>query len=95
MEILQAFRRRPEARSDLRRDPKFRPAQSSVGPKRLWQTALVIACIGLAVGKAWSATYDLVINGGRVLDPASRTERELNVGIEAGRIAALSPTPLE
>ncbi len=94
MEILQGFRRRPEARGDLRRDPKVRPAHASVGSKRLWQTTLVIACIGLAVGKAWSATYDLVINGGRVLDPASRTERELNVGIEAGRIAALSPTPL-
>ena len=94
MEILQGFRRRPEARGDLRRDPKVRPAHASVGSKRLWQTTLVIACIGLAVGKAWSATYDLVINGGRVLDPASRTERELNVGIEAGKIAALSPTPL-
>ena len=94
MEILQGFRRRPAMRGNLRRDPEVLPARSSARPRGLSQTLLFTVCIGLAAGKAWSATYDLVISGGRVLDPASRTETELNVGIKAGRIAALSPTPL-
>lgn len=38
--------------------------------------------------------FDLVIVGGRVLDPDSRTDALLNVGINGGTIQAMSPAPL-
>lgn len=38
--------------------------------------------------------YDLVISGGRVMDPASGRDEILNVGITGNRITALSKTPL-
>ena len=34
-------------------------------------------------------TYDAVIKGGRVLDPASKTDAVLDVGINHGRIDAV------
>ena len=39
--------------------------------------------------------YSLVINNGRVLDPASGRDEELNIGINGGRIIALSKKPLD
>jgi N-acyl-D-aspartate/D-glutamate deacylase len=45
-------------------------------------------------GSADAALYDLVLAGGRVVDPASGLDAVRNVGIAGGRIAALSPTPL-
>jgi N-acyl-D-glutamate deacylase len=42
-----------------------------------------------------SATrYDLVINGGRVIDPESGLDAQRNLGIVAGKIVAISATPL-
>ncbi|HXA49731.1 MAG TPA: amidohydrolase family protein, partial [Candidatus Acidoferrum sp.] len=38
--------------------------------------------------------YDLVISGGRVLDPGSGLDAVRHVGIRAGKIAAISPTAL-
>lgn len=38
-----------------------------------------------------AAKYDLVIAGGRVIDPASRLDRPMDVAITAGRIAAVRP----
>jgi len=40
-------------------------------------------------------TYDLVIRNGRVMDPQSKLDAVRHVGINAGRIAAVSATPLE
>jgi N-acyl-D-aspartate/D-glutamate deacylase len=40
------------------------------------------------------APYDIVIRGGRVIDPESRLDAIRNVGIRGGRIAAISATPL-
>lgn len=39
---------------------------------------------------AWAATYDLVINGGRVMDPETMYDDIANVGIKDGRIAAIT-----
>ncbi|MER7849801.1 amidohydrolase family protein [Kitasatospora sp. NPDC096077] len=39
--------------------------------------------------------YDIVIAGGRVVDPDTGTDEILNVGIKGGSIAALSGEPLE
>ena len=38
--------------------------------------------------------YDLVLAGGRVIDPATNLEAVRNIGIRAGRIAAVSASPL-
>jgi len=40
-------------------------------------------------------TYDLVIRNGRVIDPQSKLDAVRHVGINAGKIAAVSATPLE
>jgi len=39
-------------------------------------------------------TYDIVLHGGRVLDPESGLDAVRDVGISGRRIAALSATPL-
>lgn len=39
--------------------------------------------------------HDLVLSGGRVMDPESGVDRALDVGIREGRIVSLSPDPLE
>jgi N-acyl-D-aspartate/D-glutamate deacylase len=41
-----------------------------------------------------NATYDLVISGGRVMDPESKLDAVRNVGIRDGKIAAISISPL-
>jgi len=41
--------------------------------------------------RAGAARYDLVVKGGRVVDPASRLDRAADVGIEGGRIRAIEP----
>ncbi len=37
-------------------------------------------------------SYDLVLTGGRVMDPESGLNGTRNIGIRAGRIAAISTT---
>src|SRR6185295_12716595 len=41
--------------------------------------------------RARAARYDLVIKGGRVIDPSSRVDRVADVAIEGGRIRAIRP----
>ena len=48
----------------------------------------------LAADAQTGARYDLVIVGGRVMDPETGTDRIANVGIRAGRIAAISSDAL-
>ncbi len=50
--------------------------------------------ITLARPLAAQAPYDIVIRGGRVIDPESRLDAVRNVGIRGGRIAAISAMPL-
>ena len=38
-----------------------------------------------------AAEYDLLVRGGRVIDPAQRTDRVADVAIQGGRIAAVRP----
>ncbi len=58
----------------------------------------LIGCLALftilAHPLAAQAPYDIVIRGGRVIDPESRLDAVRNVGIRGGRIAAISATPL-
>ena len=54
------------------------------------------SAIGLlfACALAAPAEHDIAIEGGRVIDPESGLDRVLNVGVTAGRIAALSERPI-
>jgi dihydroorotase-like cyclic amidohydrolase len=44
--------------------------------------------------RAQAERFDLVISGGRVLNPESRLDAVRNVGIKAGKVAAISAEPL-
>src|SRR5215471_17030267 len=49
---------------------------------------LLFACVAAA------QEYDLVVANGRVMDPASGLDAVRNVGINGGKIAAISASPL-
>jgi N-acyl-D-aspartate/D-glutamate deacylase len=57
----------------------------------------VLLCLTL-LALAWACqkpeTYDVVINGGRVMDPASGLDATRNVGINGDRIVKISEEPL-
>jgi N-acyl-D-aspartate/D-glutamate deacylase len=59
-------------------------------------TAIALAA-GLAacVLEAQRTPFDIVLHGGRVMDPASGLDGARNVAISGGRIAAISAAPLE
>ena len=50
--------------------------------------------LALATTLAAAQQYDLVIEGGRVIDPETRLDAVRNVGIRDGKIARISTTPL-
>lgn len=54
-----------------------------------------LLCAGSAHAAAKAERFDLVIAGGRVMDPETGTDRVLNVGVNDGQIAALSTAPLD
>lgn len=60
--------------------------------RTLRHTALVAALV--LAGCDDAPTYDLVLAGGRVMDPGSGVDSVLHVGIVGDSIAALSATPL-
>lgn len=53
--------------------------------------ALLLAALVSACG---AGEYDIVIQGGRVMDPESGLDAVMNVGIRGGRIEAISEDPL-
>jgi dihydroorotase len=57
-------------------------------------SAALVSSIGGRAGRlaAQPARFDLVIKGGRVIDPSLRLDATRDVGIAAGRIAAVEPT---
>lgn len=57
------------------------------------QFAAAVALL-LACAPAARAEHDIALNGGRVIDPESGLDRVLNVGVTAGRIAALTERPI-
>lgn len=60
-----------------------------VGPLRI----LCVLCP--LCGGAFPQTYDLVLAGGRVMDPESGLNAVRHVGLRGNKIAAVSPTPLQ
>jgi hypothetical protein len=65
-------------------------------PSRSPPLALSVVAVLLAgsPASAVAPAYDLVLAHGRVIDPATRTDRIANVGIRNGRIAVISQAPL-
>jgi cytosine/adenosine deaminase-related metal-dependent hydrolase len=58
--------------------------------KTLPRLAVLILAIPL-----WAQQYDVVLNNGRLIDPASNTDAIRSLGIRGGKIAAVSTTPLQ
>lgn len=59
------------------------------------KTILVIAFALLLGPVGLAAQYDIVLEGGRVIDPETGLDATLNVGITNGRIAAIADTAME
>ncbi len=55
----------------------------------------LLALFAVAPSVGTAQTYDVVLRGGRVMDPESGLDAVLDVGILDGRIAAISEGPLE
>ena len=57
------------------------------------KTIEVLAVVALSIALVSTASakeYDLVISNGRVMDPETNLDEIANVGIEGGRIAAIT-----
>jgi N-acyl-D-aspartate/D-glutamate deacylase len=55
----------------------------------------LFACVILLAAPLAAQPYDLVIANGRVMDPATNLDAPRNIGIRAGKIAAISATALQ
>lgn len=67
-------------------------------PREMWTLCLaaVMACGGGGGAlRAGGDGYDIVLQGGRVIDPESGLDSVRNVGISGGRIATISTAPLK
>ena len=60
----------------------------------LWVFASVVVFVGGCVATQPEEIYDIVLQGGRVIDPASGLDAVQDVGIRDGGIAAVSTLPL-
>src|SRR3954469_3644969 len=75
--------------------PRASPLMCSI--KEHWVSAALAAAVALAAlapAAAWSAPFDLVIRGGRVLDPETGLDKVMNVAVADGHIARVSAEPL-
>jgi len=68
----------------------------------MWKSPGIAACliaalvfVGCAAARGADERFDLVISGGRVVDPQSGLDGVRNVGIRGSRIVAVSEAPLE
>jgi N-acyl-D-aspartate/D-glutamate deacylase len=73
--------------------PRFARKASQFDTNRPRLVALLVCALGAAC--AQSQQYDLVINGGRVIDPETRLDAVRSVGIVGDHIARVSDKPLE
>src|SRR5258708_7396611 len=71
----------------------IRYSQSSARRLKMKWFVLFLVVI-LSPVLAWSQSYDLVIQGGRVLDPETGLDAVRNVGITQGKIARISAETL-
>ncbi|WP_395743778.1 amidohydrolase family protein [Prosthecobacter sp.] len=54
----------------------------------------LLLAVCLHISPCFAEEYDLVLNNGRVMDPATRLDAVRHLGIRGGKIAAISHTPL-
>jgi len=66
----------------------------SLPSARAWLVCLLIGVLISGAGLHAAERFDLVINGGRVIDPASDTQAVRHIGVAAGVIEAVSDKPL-
>lgn len=64
---------------------------AAVTRRELLQAGAVAPVLLTRTRQLFAAEYDLVIKGGRVLDPSQRIDRVADVAIRAGKIAAIRP----
>ena len=57
--------------------------------------ALLVAGLASIATAQQARTYDKVVVGGRVMDPATKLDAIRNIGILNGRIAAITTAPAE
>ena len=62
--------------------------------RRKFTASLVALCVAICGAEAQRAPFDLVIRGGRVIDPESHLDAVRDVGIRGGKVAAISAAPL-
>src|SRR5882672_9368899 len=58
------------------------------------RTPILLLILLLVATSAFAERYDLVLDGGRILDPESGLDATRNVGITNGKIARISAEPL-
>lgn len=73
-----------------RAGPRRKPTGKAAHTVRVLATLLAVA-----VPSACAPDYDLVLEGGRVMDPESGLDAVRNVGIRDGRVEAISEQPLD
>src|SRR5471030_1436913 len=61
---------------------------------RMMRRAILLLPLLLFTALIQAQPYDIVIANGRVMDPASNLDAVRHIGIRAGKIAAISQTPL-
>src|SRR5438552_1375557 len=70
--------------------PSIKQGRSTMTTRREFIfAAAAVAAMLTRISSALAATYDLVIKGGRVIDPAARINAMRDVAIVGGRIAAI------
>jgi N-acyl-D-aspartate/D-glutamate deacylase len=57
-------------------------------------TSARLAALGLCATVLFAQQYDLVLSGGRVMDPETNLDAIRNIGVTGNRIAAISTAPL-
>src|SRR3954471_9220489 len=59
-------------------------------PMQMRIVALLLVVVGLG-GRAQAPRYDVLLRGGHVIDPRNNISANRDVGIAAGKIAAVAP----
>src|SRR5579864_2562906 len=84
---------RPRRSSSRRLLQSTTPRLLSSLPREIMRTFLLALCLASATTLAAAQQYDLVLAGGRVIDPETRLDAVRNVGIRDGTIARVTTVP--
>ena len=84
--------RPPNSQTALRPVPT---AVARLSTKALVAISVVFATLAGPASQAADESYDVVISGGRVIDPESGLDRTTNVGIRDGKVARIAGRPLD